>query len=247
MDVSIYNKEWIVPAKCGSRYLDELFGTTTQYNSQFSGIEFSTPKHTQWENELSDTGFTKLAIQSESLQHYGFLPITHIVLRSPLSHLHSALHTDLWAHTGYWIPGVDNRVGIDEIEDVNPLFLETLLKYTTTGTGHYSPTLYQNVWYLLQRNRNIEVIELDRLTSLCELNGYRKVYNPNKYNWIADSSDITREELIGYIGRTYPKIWERILGLHTSDSYYYNSLNQFHTYPIIHPFVPPPPPKRSLI
>jgi hypothetical protein len=250
MDVSIYNKKWVVPAKCGSRYLDELFGVNTQYNKNFCGMEWDSPHHIEWESEISNTDFTKLAIPSESLQHYGFLPLTHIVLRSPLSQLYSALHTDLWAHTGYWIPGIDNRVGVDEIEDVNPHFLKTLLKYTATGTGHYSPTLYQNVWYLLQRNRGIEIIELSELTSFCELSGYQKEYQPDKYNWIADSSDITREELIGYIDRTYPTIWRRITDLHKSDTVYYENMKLYTNYPTVNGLkLPPdlPPPKQKLI
>jgi hypothetical protein len=249
MNVSIYNKKWVVPAKCGSRYLDALFGITTQYNSNFGGIEYSSPHHIEWEKEVLEDSGVKLLIPSESIQHYGFLPLTHIVLRDPVSQLHSALHTDLWAHTGYWIPGIDNRVGVDEIEDVNPHFLKTLLMYTTTGTGHYSPTLYQNVWYLLQRNRGIEVIQLSELTSLCEKSGYRKEYQADKYNWEVDSTDITREELIGYIESTYPTIWRRITDLHSSDILYYQNMNNHPDYPTVNGLKLPPdlPPTTKVL
>ena len=51
-----------------------------------------------WRNSVLNSSHTKISAQSDNIFQFWVLPITHIVLRNPLSHLLSALHTELWGH-----------------------------------------------------------------------------------------------------------------------------------------------------
>lgn len=239
MDVSIYNKGWVIPAKSGSRYLDELFSIHTQYNSHCNGIEWGSQQHTDWMEDLLHTPFVKIAVPSESVHNYHFLPLTHMVIRHPTSHLYSALHTDLWGQSGHW--GVDTVIDVEDIETVNPAFKSTLLKYLDEGTGHYSSDLYRGLWRLSTLIPTMEVILLDNLNRFLSTEGYHHTFQRSNYNWEASPTDIQRVDLIHYIQKRYPSIWKRIEELNRIDTRYFYRIGESVTLPNVLKLIPPKP------
>jgi hypothetical protein len=201
VDVSIYHKKWIVPAKCGSRYLDKAFGVTEQDNFGFSGIN-NEMQLNGWRNTILDSPYTKIAAQSDKIFQFWVLPITHIVLRNPLSHLLSALHTDLWGHLDEPTRNIGLVKGNLHLEEI-------LLKYTKDGTGHWSPHLYFDLYMLLQKRPDIKVVPIESLTELLNESGFELEYVPSEYNFEKVGGP-SRDEIINWVKTEYPSIWKRI-------------------------------------
>ena len=216
MDISIYHKKWIVPAKCGSRYLDKAFEIIEQDNFGFSGIH-NEVQLGAWRNSILNSPHTKIAAQSDEIFQFWILPITHIVLRNPLSHLLSALHTDLWGHLNEPIRAIGLVKGNSHLEEI-------LLKYTTTGTGHWSSDLYYNVYMLLQQRPDIQIVPLDKLSEFVESIGLKMDYVPDEYNF--ENMGIEREYIINWVKTEYPSIWKRIWELYESDAVWMNRIGE---------------------
>lgn len=216
MDISIYHKKWIVPAKCGSRYLDKAFDITEQDNFGFGGIH-NEGQIGVWRNSILNSPHKKIAAQSDKIFQFWILPITHIVLRNPLSHLLSALHTDLWGHLDEPTRAIGLVKGNPELEGI-------LLKYTSTGTGHWSPHLYYNVYMLLQKRPDIQIVPLDKLSELVESIGLKMDYVPDEYNFA--NMGIEREYIINWVKTEHPSIWKRIWELYESDAVWANRITE---------------------
>ena len=217
MDISIYHKKWIIPAKCGSRYLDKVYGVTKQDNIGFSAIQ-NQEQINKWRNSVLNSPYTKIAAQSDDIFQFWILPITHIVLRNPLSHLLSALHTDLWGHLDIPTRTIGLVKGNSHLEEI-------LLKYTTTGTGHWSPHLYLNLYTLLQKRPDIQIVPLDKLSKLVESVGLEMDYVPDEYNF-ENIGGLTRNEIIDWVKTEYPSIWKRIWELYESDAVWVNRIGE---------------------
>jgi len=225
VDVSIYHKKWIVPAKCGSRYLDKAFGVTEQDNIGFSASAiFNRIRLDEWRNSVLNSPHTKISAQSDRIFQFWILPITHIVLRNPLSHLLSALHTDLWGHLDEPIRTIGLVKGNLHLEEI-------LLKYTSTGTGHWSPNLYYNVYMLLQKRPDVQIVPLNKLSELVESVGLKMDYVPDEYNFA--NMGIEREYIINWVKTEYPSIWKRIWELYESDAIWANRINEKWSLPKI--------------
>ena len=216
MDISIYHKKWIVPAKCGSRYLDKAFGVTKQNNVGFSGIG-NVKQMGVWRNSVLDSPHIKIAAQSHNIFQFWVLPITHIVLRNPLSHLLSALHTDLWGHLDEPIRAIGLVKGNLHLEEI-------LLKYTKDGTGHWSPHLYYNLYMLSQKRPDIQIVPLNKLSEFLESVGLEEEYVPDEYNFA--NMGIEREYIINWVKMEYPSIWKRIWELYESDAVWVNRIGE---------------------
>jgi len=202
MDLTLYNKSWLVPAKCGSRHIDLLLGTTTQLNTQFP--RNPNPKYlAEWDDFITNPpNHVKMMIPSEHLLHYYPLPITHIVLRDPMSLLESALHTDLSGHHTRLIKDGGGFVA------TNMALKEWLLEYTSFGTGHWSPTLYKGIWYLLQIRPDIGIVPLMDLSEFLTGNDIIGEYTPSDYNFSKQGP--SRKDIIRSVKEVFPEIWSII-------------------------------------
>jgi hypothetical protein len=196
--------------------LDKAFGVTEQNNVGFGGI-WDLRGMKRWRNLVLDSPHTKIVAQSDNIFQFWVLPITHIVLRNPLSHLLSALHTDLWGH----IDAPTRNIGL--IKE-NLALKEILLKYTTTGTGHWSPHLYYNVYMLLQKRPDIQIVPLNKLSEFLQSVGLEEEYVPDEYNFA--NMGIEREYIINWVKTEYPSIWKRIWELYESDAVWANKIGE---------------------
>jgi hypothetical protein len=213
MDLTLYNKSWLVPAKCGTRHIDKLLGAKKQLNTTFT----PSPNYkgiAEWDSFMNDkTNYLKMMIPSEYIFHYWRLPITHIVLRDPMSLLESALHTDLSGHHLNLIKGGGGFV------PTNRGLKEWLLEYTSFGTGHWSPTLYKGLWYLLQMRPGIEIVSLEDLSGFLVANDVVGEYTPSDYNF--SKRGPARKDIIRSVKEVFPEIWLRILTVVSEEMRYY--------------------------
>ncbi len=193
MDISVYNNSWIVPAKCGSRYLDIVFSINGQVNDNnltpLIPIEI-----------LSDK---KISITESNLYRYvDYKSITHIVLRDPESYLHAALHTDLWGYLPYVIK--ENGLNRKNIKLMNILH-----DYCDFGTHHWSPFLYESIYWFLQFRPDVKIILLSELTEFVKSQtGKSAPHTPNEWNF--SELKYTRNEIVDWIKTECPDIWKAI-------------------------------------
>ena len=211
MDLTLYNKNWLVPAKCGTRHIDKLLGVQSQVNTQFTS-HASEKNQAIWFKDILSIDSVKIMIPSEQLFQYRELPITHIVLREPMDFLESALHTDLSGHH----TNIISKGG--GFKSTNTGLMEWLLPYTSTGTGHWSPNLYQNIWYLLQVRRDIQIVPLNQLSGFLSEQGIEGEYIATDWNFSKISS---REWIIDSVKYTFPEIWSKIKTAVDKESVYY--------------------------
>lgn len=211
MDLTLYNKNWLVPAKCGTRHIDKLLGVQSQVNTQFTS-HTSEKNQAIWFKDILNIDSVKMMIPSEQLFQYRALPITHIVLREPMDFLESALHTDLSGHHTNIISKGGGFIS------TNTGLMEWLLPYTSTGTGHWSPTLYKGIWYLLQIRRDIQIIPLNQLSGFLSGQCIEGEYIATEWNFSKISS---RKWIIDSVKSDLPEIWSKIKTAVDRESIYY--------------------------
>ena len=211
MNIAIYCGKWILPAKNGTRYLDRIFPTTGEEQGNF--------------NNLPNNLKIKSVIDSNELYMLSKTDVTHLFIREPTTQLESALYTDLWGH----LMPEERKIGLTK--DNNKI-INLLTSYTSTGTGHWCHNLYQSLYWLLKRKRDIKVLPLSELTPFMESMGYYEKYNPTDYNFINPTGDdkslgvanITRGDLFKWISKNYPNQINKIVKLLMIEISYYNKI-----------------------
>jgi hypothetical protein len=215
MDIAVYCGKWICPAKNGTRYMDKIFPT----KSQGSMIELI--KNSSKGKKVK----TKCVFPPESCYLIHQTKVTHLFLRDPLSHLHSAIHTDLWGH----MSTKDRNNGL---RTDNPKIMELIELYPQKGTGHWCHNLYESLYWLLKKKGNVKVLPLNELTPFMESLGYKEKYNPDDYNFknltyddvLLNTKNINRKEVVEWVKTNYPYVWNNIMLWVRRDSVYYNKL-----------------------
>jgi hypothetical protein len=211
MNISIYNEKWVTPAKCGTRYLDRVFKITTQTNGMYNkGKQFC----------------KKILIESNALHTiYKMDTITHLILRNPHDLFESAVHTDIWGH-------ISEKMQQNGIENHSNFIEEMLLKYLNEGTGHWSSTLYMDLYYLLKYRPDIQIIQLSDLTEfVIKETGIKEKYDPTDYNYKINhfannfgTERYSREYVINWVKEKFPILWGKIIKLYEIDKVWYGKI-----------------------
>jgi hypothetical protein len=211
MNIAIYCGKWILPAKNGTRYLDRIFPTTGEEQGN--------------SNDLLNNSKIKSVIDSDELYMLTKTDVTHLFIREPTTQLESALYTDLWGH----LMPEERKIGLTKD---NSKIINLLTSYTSTGTGHWCHNLYQSLYWLLKRKRDIKVLPLSELTPFMESMGYYEKYNPTHYNFINPTGDdktlrvvnITRGDLFKWLAKNYPNHINNLVKLLMVEILYYNKI-----------------------
>jgi hypothetical protein len=183
MNLNIYNKGTILaPLKSGTRYLDEVFGEDCE------------------------------SIWIDHMQVYSIpSTITTIIVRPPLEHLISALHTEVlgtYNHTEVEY-GTENI-----IVNVLDQFTYDETKWKRQNT-HWFYEIYAVFYLFWRRNReHVEVIYLKDLSSHLESIGIlHPEYNKKDYDFTENSDKFycSKEELVSLIKTNYPKQWKNLM------------------------------------
>lgn len=205
MNIILYNQKWLVPHKCGTRYLDAIFGVSI------------------YVEEVDDK--VKSLVDSAGLSPlFNMKSITHFVLREPLSMLESAIHTDIFSN-GQMGKEIDTSK-MDEIEKV-------LLFYIDWGTAHWSPHLFFDIYHFLRIRPDIKIVPLPNLTNFVySETGARKYAFPSAYNFqshVKFQRQYTRESILEFVQENFPVLWNRIKELYEIDKVWYDKImNEFY-------------------
>ena len=200
MTIAVYNYKWMAPAKCGTRYLDSLYGI---------------PHNT---NEVDSS--KKIVVDSNKLFLLSKInSITHLIIREPLTMFEAALHTDILRNNN----GKFTSVGI-QLEDVEMV----LNRYLNTGTAHWSKSLWFDLYEFLKSKQNIEIVKLDTLTKFVwEQTGIRKYGFKSNYNFqpfAKANNGYSRETILNAVKEKFPTHWEKISELYEIDKVWYDKI-----------------------
>lgn len=167
MVIKIYDKWLAAPLKCGTRFLDKLNIPIIR----------------------SDVNGFRDAIENP------FMEIEWFVIRNPIEHLQSALHTEC-------LPHIDNLTEIRRI-------LDTFIEQSTGGT-HYHRELYSRIYdFWCHRRYSFEFVELFRLSYTMDKKGYHMPFYPDDYNFgYYDEKWKTKEEIVDIIRVEFKEKWE---------------------------------------
>jgi hypothetical protein len=193
MHLKLYNNSLLVPLKCGTRYLDMVFNHT--------GVGFDI------------INFKK------SL----FLPnVTDIVIRPPMEHLKSALHTMIL--TAYNDTKRDKDVPVDLLPIINGF---CSYEKTDLQNGHWRYDLYETLYWCWRRNKNnINIIELKDLSLYLQKLNIKKLpkYDSKDWDFHFHPNWCTKDEIMLFIKTNHIEQWNNLMKQVEDSNVFYNSL-----------------------
>lgn len=139
---------------------------------------------------------------SESIEELAY-KTTHIIVRNPLEHFKSAIHTEYYNNSN--------------------TELDVLVKSSTTekGIGHWHPSTYKFLYSVLCTNKSINVVELSNLSTFLLSENYLLEYDKSEYNWSTSNDWVDKDKLYQSITNLYPEEMNTIqLKLNNEISYY---------------------------
>jgi hypothetical protein len=181
MVIDVYNGKWGVPAKCGSRYFSK---TVLLLNSHIN---------------------INYRVRFEDLNKLG---LEAIIIRNPLSHLESALQTEIME---CW----------DDLDNIKKI----LLKFSDMRFGgtHFHPQFCKkiyDVWY----NGGLRIVDLSKLSEFMEKILKTIPYNPNEYDFHTESNYKSKKEVWDRCVELYPDLMNDIIEFVKIDTKYYHAL-----------------------
>jgi len=138
------------------------------------------------------TRYLRLIFEHKQFTHL-FLPKikgkTYFIIREPLEHLKSALHTEL--------------LGVKDTIEFDKKFNRFL---SETGTIHYVNNLYQIIYFYKEKNPNCKIVELHNLSDLLMDLGYNIPYNKWNYNLSTEYADwwVNKDTFFSKLKHKYP-------------------------------------------
>jgi hypothetical protein len=194
MHIKLYNKNTLlVPLKCGTRYLDKIF-------------------------KDDSTGFD-ITEMKKSL----FLPnVTDIVIRPPMEHLTSALHTAILTASNDTEKTKGAPVDLFPIIDEFCMYEKTDLQNT-----HWRYDIYETLYWLWRRNKNnINIIELKDLSLYLEKLKIKDLpkHDSKDYDFHFYQYWCTKDEIMFFIKTNYIEQWNNLMTQVEYSNVFYNHL-----------------------
>jgi len=139
--------------------------------------------------------------------------ISVIVLREPLEHLQSALHTEL---LGWYSLNPEKSLSVDTATPLVKKFINTDLN--VGGTTHWDVNYYEHLYKFWKRNRNtIKIIKVSDLSPFLKENyNVDLVHDKFSYGIPAHGGQFkyaftTKQKLTKWIEETLPDMWNDLI------------------------------------
>lgn len=185
MMVFSFDNKIIAPLKCGTRYLRSL--DLSPFPIYINEKDWTKAYENEWEL---------------------------IVLRDPLSHLKSALKTEILN----MLNGHDLWFGLT-IEKILDRFIEE------NGCDHWSGNLYKKIYELwTHQNMMPKIIHLDDLSYFMSIRDINIPFIKEKYDFSNFEITKTKEEIFNMVKEEYPSHFNKLIDLMQKDSKYYENL-----------------------
>jgi hypothetical protein len=151
-------------------------------------------------------------IKFNHFEYLEFPKVKYIVVRDPMSHLITALHTEI-------------LVFINETGESNN-FNHKLKDFVSPhGVTHWCVRFYEYFYYYKKKyGEDIQVVKLDNLTELLQNLGYNIEYTPYDYQFKKYKIWWSKEELFEILKNTYPNEINWLIDKVKIQNVYYNKL-----------------------
>ena len=188
MNFHVVNNEILVPVKCGTTYLESIFP------GNFISIG----------SNLSINLYSRL---------YNLKGISAIIIKEPLEHLQSALHTELFR----WY----NLHPSEKLsaETATPLINNFITNESNpVGTTHWDINYYEHLYKFWKHNRNtLKVVHISELTDFIKQE-YGIDMSHDKFSYGVPAFDTrfkyrytTKQKLAKWIEETMPDLWNELV------------------------------------
>ena len=203
MVIEIFNGEIGVPAKCGTRF----FSKTQKNPDRMEGY---------WSREVTSlvtslpTNIINTEFQTaEKLNWEVWRCLKYFVIRNPMEHLMSALHTDMV--TCLW-----------DISEIKIVLDKYLSEY---GDTLYHPNLYCLLYILFKELKiNPKCMDISEVSLFISNSGFDIQYDKDEYSFKDTINWKSKEEGIELVKTNFPIEWDKLVRHTIKDTEYYNYL-----------------------
>lgn len=186
MTVYCINNEIMAPLKCGTRYLRSL--GLPHDHIHMNNTDWHRAYQTIWK---------------------------FIIIRNPLEHLKSALHTELLnLYNGHdlW-SGMTTKSVLDKFISSN-------------GCDHWSGSMYKVLYELwISQNKQSKIINLNDISYFISNMGYHIPFDKTKYDFTSSKIWMNKDTIFKMIEDEYSVYYTELIRLNNLDTYYYNQFN----------------------
>lgn len=184
MVLDIYNGVYGVPAKCGSRY----WAKTLQFN--------------KWDIPV---------VRSSFIEFFGGeTKFEWIMIRNPLSHLESALQTEI----------MECFNDTDKIKSVLLSFCDLY-----DGGTHFNPEFCQRIYVVWYKSKyKLGIVDLSNLTEFLNGIGFDIPYKTEEYDFKWDERWVSKESVWNKCVELYPDLMDKLVNYTNIDTKYYHAL-----------------------
>jgi hypothetical protein len=142
-----------------------------------------------------------------------FSDIEFIIIREPIEHLKSALHTEFFIHSDLYNYDItDLKIYLDKL----------ILKEKNM---HWSYNMYEIIyWIYLKNNKKIKIIHLSSLTDFIKKEGYEIKYEKSDYDWHTNDKWINKDDFFNKLLEEFPTQMQILLKQSNKQTVLYNKI-----------------------
>ena len=201
MTLNVFNNQILTAPKCGSRFLDEVYGVDREYVDLFDIIKVPLTSNVKW-----------------------------IVLRTPSDLLISALHTEFIASWNKKDKSLLGGLTKEDKSLKENKLLSDIIDIDSQSHWHHQLFKYLYLFGVSLPTLPTIVMLGDLNDFLTKEMGIEElpIFNETKYNFSNNSMWLSKSELKLYLTETYPQQWIEINALLKKDElFWYKIQNQF--------------------
>ena len=142
-----------------------------------------------------------------------FSDIEFIIIREPIEHLKSALHTEFFIHSDLYNYDItDLKIYLDKL----------ILKEKNM---HWSYNMYEIIyWIYLKNNKKIEIVHLSSLTDFIKKEGHQINYEQSDYDWHTNDKWINKDDFFNKLLEEFPTQMQILLKQSNKQTVLYNKI-----------------------
>ncbi len=208
MHFNFYDKKVLAPAKCGSRYLDSIYGVPDGGGFPSTIV---LPKGTTLTSKVIPPKI-KVTHHLSPFSKLNIDGIKWIIIRPPMDLLVSAVHTELILN---WTRNPDKNNEKDIIHN---------LRFCDWSCGHYQFNLYKEMFLKSMDYNDVKFVKLENLTTFCEWElNLHKPYESTEFDFSRSNGfQIDKNEAMDYLKLSYPYYYSSLMKNIPIDEFFYN-------------------------
>lgn len=141
-----------------------------------------------------------------------FSNVKYMIVREPIEHLKTALHTEFLNHDNIYGYPINLKVYLDKL---------ILNKNAVHWTFHMYELMY---WMYIKSNKKIKIIHLSSLTDIMKEEGHIVEYTPSDYSFKDNKNWISKDDFFNKLLKDYPTQMQILLKQSNEQIIFYNKI-----------------------